>query len=175
MIESKTEVLKFDENYLEFVKSKLNKGLTPDKIFSQVRLLQGAIGLCTEFAELEEASNNVGLKADAALKEVGDVFFYLSLCFDYFNIPLTSTDKGREDKSMGDIHLETLELVKKYVFQQRGDLRGVIIQNLLTIRHTFLGFFDEATIIGLNVSKLSKRYSSKEGFTVDQSINRKES
>ena len=166
--------MKFNEEYIEFVQSKLNTNLTAEEIFAQVRLLQGGIGVHTEACELAELYQDQH-SGEEKLKEAGDIAFYLSLCFNYFNVPLNTTTKNHYfplHEMLVQESVLLLELLKKFVFQQRKDMEKEIIEKLILIKTGLFKLFEEEKIIDGNVAKLTKRY--KTSFSVEESKTRKE-
>ena len=166
--------MKFNEEYIKFVQSRLNKDLTAEEIFSQVRLLQGGIGLHTEACELAELYQDQHSEKEK-LKEAGDIAFYLGLCFNYFNVPLDASTKNHYfplHEMLVQESVLLLELLKKFVFQQRKDLEKEIIRQLILVKTGLFKLFEEEAIIEGNVSKLTKRY--KTSFSVEDSKNREE-
>ena len=166
--------MKFTDEYIKFVQSRLNNNLTAEEIFAQVRLLQGGIGVHTEACELDELYQDQHSEKEK-LKEAGDIAFYLSLCFNYFNVPLNATTKHHYfplHEMLVQESVLLLELLKKFVFQQRKDLEKEIIEKLVLVKTGLFKLFEEEKVVNGNVSKLTKRY--KTSFSVEESKTRKE-
>ena len=164
------------ENFTDFVYSKLNRGLTAEKLFANNNLLHAVLGLAGESFEAMKC-----ITAEELTSELGDIFFYLAilkreLSLNEWTVP-TITDKVNFNavRDLLDSSLELAELTKKFVFQERVDLlekikaRVLVCNNLLFESCRIFNLSNE-DCIGKCVDKLTKRYPVE--FTAEQSKNR---
>ena len=145
--------------FTEFVYSKLNKNLTADKLFKNSNILHGAIGLVGETQELLEVAKHdyvLGKKID---EELGDVLFYLTLLFEEFEVFIGIANVAIEEKPfLLKSSIDILELVKKYVFQERLDLHSEIKRQLAVYYTHLSSHFCIEDGKKACIEKLTKRY-----------------
>ena len=164
------------ENFTDFVYSRLNRGLTQEKLFANNNLLHATLGLAGESFEAMKC-----ITAEELTSELGDICFYVAILkrelgLHEWTIP-TITDKVNFNavRDLLDSSLELAELTKKYVFQERADLaekikaRVLVCEDLLYESCRIFNLSVE-DCIGKCVEKLTKRYPVE--FTAEQSKNR---
>ena len=164
------------KNFTDFVYSKLNRGLTAEKLFANNNLLHATLGLVGETQESLDARYT-----DKITSELGDVTFYLAMLKR--ELGLEEHTASIEDALVCKCPLELLllqaidivELVKKYVFQERTDLLEKIKERVNYFEAGLLKVCDELDISvddcrASCVKKLTKRYPVE--FTAEQSKNR---
>jgi len=164
------------ENFTDFVYSRLNKGLTPEKLFKHNNLLLAVLGLAGESFEAMKC-----ITAEELTSEIGDVCFYMAILkrelgLNECTIP-TITDKVNFNavRDLLDSSLELAELVKKYIFQERIDLLEKIKERVNYFEAGLLKVCDELDISIQDcrtacVEKLTHRYPVM--FTPELSKNR---
>ena len=152
------------KNFTDFVYSKLNRGLTAEKLFANNNLLHAVLGLVGETQESLDARYT-----DKITSELGDVTFYLAMLKR--ELGLEEYEVRIEDALICACPLELLllqaidlaECIKKYVFQERIDLLEKIKERVNYFEAGLLKVCDELDISiqdcrNACVEKLSKRY-----------------
>lgn len=178
--------MSLDKEFADFCINYLNKGLTSEKLFTYKEVLHAAIGVATETAEMlveyEATLNTPRNKRDftKAVKEAGDVCFYLIILMHEFSIVGTDIDNTicyPIDVALKRDTIDLLELVKKYVFQERAELHNSIANYIVTIKSLLTAFIEVSLHSNTTaatcycVDKLTKRYASGQ-FSVAQSRER---
>ena len=165
------------ENFTDFVYSRLNRGLTQEKLFANNNLLHATLGLVGETQEALDARCTGEIT-----NELGDVCFYLAMLERELGIDEDSIDVL--DSLIGDDCLEGLlslsidlvECIKKYVFQERTDLLNVVKGRVVRFQ---AGLWNVCSNLDISieqckaacVKKLTARYPTQ--FTPELSKNRK--
>jgi len=141
-------------------------------------LLQGVIGIVDELRELSDESEDL-----EKIKELGDVFFYISLLFstlatkyqiEKFTDIIGTAKEAVPKKDIYAYSFELLGICKKIVFQGRDDLlEHAVVCCVLLITSLEDEYTEEDCGLGISLMKwkLNKRYGKK--FTPEKSKQRK--
>jgi hypothetical protein len=162
------------KDYQQFV---LSKAAPPRPINERdFQLLHAALGLSTEFLELDVAGNSTELQ-----EELGDLAWYMMLTahavdFPVTNLPdMTTTPKHPWDEM--STKLETfVSLVKKHCIYGSNKTQELPVA-FHAMWRAFLGLLEDHQIqldvlIAENQDKLNKRYAA--AFTTQESEDRKD-
>lgn len=153
----------------------------------EIMIVWNAVGLAGEVGELTKLSDNYSNDSkDLVIKEMGDIFWYMSALCTKLEIPFEKVINVKPNElarinfistanaiASGDI----LDYVKKGVFHDHGIEPLYLVEKLKELMAVLLGIcksigIDPQDVITINIAKLKARYPN--GFDVEASRNRNE-
>lgn len=148
---------------------------------NNIRLLHGAMGICTEVAELQNATDHVNV-----IEELGDIEWYMAVMRDVLVLTQKQIQDVEIDPPRGDRMIITemvvaagylLDIVKKTIFYGKtldSDMlgRGLATMELLLLRVRYVEGTSLEHVQDRNIEKLvEKRYKNK-GYSHESALNR---